>query len=759
MSAPATSLVRNAPLRAAAIAAVMLAALILSFFQVTDLDLGGHLAVGRQILKTGSIPSVDFTTHTVTGNPYPVHQWLGETMLFAVKHLFGPNGLIAARMLVVLCGAVLLYRNARREDAPVAVAAGIVLLLLVAARPRFFVRPMLATIVFLPLLHAIVAGVRGGRTRRLWPMLPLMAVWGHVHSGVLFGVLYLLGTLAGEGAKLFLRARGRTASAAFPGEALDGWNYRRLALFSLVAVALPFVTMALVNPSGVKPLVLPFLFFKNNAFRAMIAEYRPVDLMVDWPFNLVAGAVLLGCVLRWRRVDLTDLLITLGFGVLAFQAVRGILPFAAVSAPLLARTWGSVADSLFEGVSRGRGRPGSRATLANAAEAGALLAVITAAALVCVKAAGGWLFPFGAGKDPRSYPDHALEFVAAQGIRGNVFNTDIWASAILWRFPGGGVPIFVDARLEAYPESFWRDEYYRVLRAAPGWRDVLDGYEVEWAILRREGGEADDRIGDVMWEDPEWGLVYWDDHAQVFVRRNGASAHNDDILATWELTDLPPRQPQRVRDLRGVELLRAAMHLERLAEWAPDSFLPRWCLAAAWTRLGRGDDAVALFDELARMREARDNGPFVASRAEAELVSGSRDEWERLTREAGGDPEDPDQRFQAAVLLARAGKADAAVEMYGRVLEAAPGHVDAMNNLALLLARDEARRDEALALIEEAVRRAPEDGYVLASRAEIRWRAGDRAGARRDFLEALDLIPDDDQAARAEIGGWLAQGE
>jgi tetratricopeptide (TPR) repeat protein len=759
VSAPAGSLERNSPLRAAAIAAVMAAALLLSFFQVTDLDIGGHLAVGRQILKTGAIPSVDFFTHTVTGSPYPVHQWLGEVLLFGVKHLSGSTGLIALRMLVVLCGAALLYRNARREDAPVAVAAGIVLLLLVAARPRFFIRPMLATLVLLPLLHAYVAAVRRDGTRRLWPILPLLAVWGHIHSGVLFGVLYLLGTLAGEGAKILLRARGGTDGETFPGAALDGWNYRRLAAFSAVAIALPFATMALVNPSGVKPLVLPFLFFSNPAFRAMIAEYRPVDLLIDWPFDLVAGALLLGCLLRPRRVDLTDLLLALGFGILAFQAVRGILPFAAVSAPLLARTWGALADDLFRNVSRGKGRPGARAAMANAAESVALLAVIVAAGLVSARAAGGWMFPFGLGKDPRSYPDRALDFVEAQGIRGHVFNTDIWASAILWRSPGGGIPIFVDARLEAYPESFWRDEYYRVLQAAPGWREVLDRYEVQWAILRREGGEADDRIGEVMWEDPAWGLVYWDDVAQVFIRRAGISAHNDGILAAWELTSVPPRHPQSVRDLHGVDLLRAAGELERLAAWAPQSFLPRWCLAAAWTRLGRGEEAAALFAELASLRDARDKEPFLASRAEAELVAGRRGEWERLLRESGADPADPDVRFGAAALLARAGKPEEAIAMYGRVLEAVPGHVDALNNLALLLARDDARRDRAMDLIEEALRLSPDDGYVLASRAEIRWRAGDRAGARLDFLRALTLIPDDDLAARAEIGGWLAQDD
>ncbi|NNE43501.1 MAG: hypothetical protein HKN12_04780, partial [Gemmatimonadetes bacterium] len=319
MSAPGNSITRNAPLRAAAVTAVLVAAAILSCFHISNLDIGGHIAVGRETLKTGQIPDTDFFTHTVTGSPYPVHQWLGEVVVFGVDYLGGTPGLVLLRMLIVVAGAVLLYRNARRENAPVAVATAIVLLLIVAARPRFLMRPMLASLVFLPLLQGWLAEYRSGRSTRLWPVLVLMPVWGHIHSGVLFGVLMLGGTLFAEGIKQ-VRRTAAIGPAAF----------RRLGLFSAVAVALPFATMALVNPSGLKPLILPFLFFRNQSFRTMIGEYRPVDLLVDWPFDVVAIAVVLGILLRRKRVDLTDLVIVGGFGILAFQAVRGILPFAAV---------------------------------------------------------------------------------------------------------------------------------------------------------------------------------------------------------------------------------------------------------------------------------------------------------------------------------------------------------------------------------------------------------------------------------------------
>ena len=157
MSPLSDPLLENAPLRRLVVFAVLAGALVLSCFHVSNLDIGGHVTVGREIILTKSIPKTDFFSHTAQGRSYPVHQWFGELVLFGVEHVTGPTGLILLRMIIVLLGGALLYRNARNENAPVVAAAAIALLLLVAARPRFLIRPFLVTLVFLPLLLCFVS--------------------------------------------------------------------------------------------------------------------------------------------------------------------------------------------------------------------------------------------------------------------------------------------------------------------------------------------------------------------------------------------------------------------------------------------------------------------------------------------------------------------------------------------------------------------------------------------------------------------------
>ncbi|GJM44559.1 MAG: hypothetical protein DHS20C21_14010 [Gemmatimonadota bacterium] len=467
---------------------------------------------------------------------------------------------------------------------------------------------------------------------------------------------------------------------------------------------------------------------------------------------------MLGILLRPRRVDLTQLLIVGGFGVLAYQAVRGILPFAVVAAPLLGRTWGALAEDLFARAASGRGRPSAREARANAAEATSILLVIVAALLLSVKATRDWAFPFGFGKDPRHYPERALDFLWSQNIRGPIFNTDLWASGLLWRGKGRRFPVFVDARLEAYPEEFWKDSYYRVLQTAPGWESVLEKYDVRCAMLHRRPGEIDDRIGEALWDSPDWGLVYWNDVVMLFVKRNAGSERNDQVLESWEFTEFPARRPQEVEQLDAEHLAIAEAQLSRLVGWERDAFLTRWSWAAALTGLGRGEEAVALFDAIGPRREARDNVAFLRSRAKAELVSGDRADWERFLEKAGSNPRSSVELFAAAALASRTGEAELAIRLYEDVIAASPRDADAMNNLALLLARA-GDTEAAFQRVRDALEIQPDDPYYVATRGEIHWYAEDRPAALKDFQWSLDHLPADAAAAREEVMRWILRVE
>ncbi len=104
---------------------------------------------------------------------------------------------------------------------------------------------------------------------------------------------------------------------------------------------------------------------------------------------------------------------------------------------------------------------------------------------------------------------------------------------------------------------------------------------------------------------------------------------------------------------------------------------------------------------------------------------------------------DPDAELQAAMAAHNAGRAEDAARGYERLLAADPGHVDALNLLAII-EMEAGRLDRALNLAGAAAARL-EHPYVLGNLGEILLAAGDAPGAEASLGRALELAPDDDR--------------
>ena len=64
---------------------------------IVNPDLGWHLALGRYIAATGTVPDTEVLTHTVAGVPTVAHEWLSQLISFLVADTFGVLGGRATR--------------------------------------------------------------------------------------------------------------------------------------------------------------------------------------------------------------------------------------------------------------------------------------------------------------------------------------------------------------------------------------------------------------------------------------------------------------------------------------------------------------------------------------------------------------------------------------------------------------------------------------------------------------------------------------
>jgi hypothetical protein len=111
---------------------------------------------------------------------------------------------------------------------------------------------------------------------------------------------------------------------------------------------------------------------------------------------------------------------------------------------------------------------------------------------------------------PFTAPRLAIEFVKAQRLSGNVFNSYNLGGFLIFE----GIPTFVDGRAELFGDAFLR-RYFSAffLKDIEDAFRLFDEYKIEWAFL-----EPKEPLTSILELSGAWNKVYSDSNAAVFVR-------------------------------------------------------------------------------------------------------------------------------------------------------------------------------------------------------------------------------------------------
>jgi tetratricopeptide (TPR) repeat protein len=138
----------------------------------------------------------------------------------------------------------------------------------------------------------------------------------------------------------------------------------------------------------------------------------------------------------------------------------------------------------------------------------------------------------GVGVEWHAYPVDACDFIERHGVRGRVFNSFELGGYLLYRFwPERDRLPFIDVHASGTPED--RLLYVYAEAEAEGWRRLQAKYPLDWVLLLRREVEGQ-TLHDTIEHDPRWAMVFLDDAAVIYVRRDGALAR----LAPLEYREL-----------------------------------------------------------------------------------------------------------------------------------------------------------------------------------------------------------------------------
>lgn len=473
--------------------------------EISDPDFWWHLRTGQFIAETVTIPRADIFSHTNFGKPWVTHEWLSELFIFAVFRLGSFPLLTLVFAAVITLAFALTYS---RCDGKPMVAGFAVLFAAFATAPTWGVRPQMLSMLLMSLFLYLLApnlppapsgtseGARG--SGRLLLLIPLMLLWVNLHSGFMLGIavtgVYLLGEIA---ERLFSASPPHFSRA----DLIAVWRDPRLKTLALVFIGC--LAVVPFNPNGATMYVYPFETLTSHAMQTYIQEWFSPDFHAAQyqPFAFLLLATLASSAISRKKPTLTDLLLLVGSGYAGLRSARNIPFFALIAAPILARsTWdwlqarGWVRHIEFRtGLTRW-------SSILN----WVLFLVIGLAALARV----AQVVTNQSSVERERFPAAAVDFMNANGVKGELYNSYGWGGYLIWRlYPRR---VFIDGRADVYGDAFI-EEFLRMYRGEAGWDRSFERYRVGTVLI-----EPDAPLAMRLAQDPAWRRVYADDQTVVF---------------------------------------------------------------------------------------------------------------------------------------------------------------------------------------------------------------------------------------------------
>ena len=569
------------------IAAATLLVLFLAFFLnyvtvgLSDYDFWWHLATGRYIVETRSLPSEDpFSfVHELDENKKisnPLGQafnlkqyWLAQIVFYGVHQAFGTKGIIALRGILLTLTTLVLLLWYRKQGT----RFFIIFLMLFLSHYVLLLytgdRPVLFTALFSVLLFYLLDDYKRNRSKFIYLIIPLMLVWANLLGGFIIGIVIIGIFLSGEALNLFVLKKTENKKQFF-----------MLAIVSILAIA-----ASSLNPNGLKAFIALTPKYRD-VFQVGTQEYMsPFKLYAlkisspHWAYIVLFALFFFVVLPRWRRVDAAYLVLASGLLYMSADAIRYVLFFGTIGALIIGHEADQLAKDPFEKLTH----KWPRIEL--------VLGILLLGSSLLY--ASGFVRVEKARLDSKVnivQPDGASNFIRDSHMSGNIYSDMGSGGYLIWKlYPQNQV--FTDTRALNYTVL---KEYQWIITAKaslqdkelppgkkPLWERLLDHYRINIVVLNTK-----DVVGAVpplilsLLDHPAWAAVYHDLNTIVFVRE------------TSEYRNVIEKHRQKKEDVYNVMIVRYIA----LAEADHNNPLYLESLGDIFVSMGKYPDALKAYE-------------------------------------------------------------------------------------------------------------------------------------------------------------------
>ena len=507
-------------------------------------DFGTHIAQGRQIVQTWSIPDKEFLNYPSLGRYNPNGEWGFQAVLYLVYSAGGFYGVSFFIWAVVFGIFLLIHRATVLRGAHPLLAVLAIFAFSGFLRIRIQPRPEIFTYLFTSLIIFILTEYYYGvRKKMIYIIPPLVLLWANMHPTYLMAFVLCGAFFADALARAAWRREFR-------------WDLLKKWVLPPVLAGLGALILCGLNPNGYNAILSPLHLISRgessggSSVLMSISELTPVKGTGFFVYYKAAAwfacvSIFLGVV--GRRVLLIDLfLFAIAFKgawdsaravsmmgmFLAPGAAVQVTGFLAYAAGWFARNEVPAEVRKDPGKGRERGKGKSRQIAETVGKAApethrpggtsfrkAVPAAIVATALAVF---GGTTLSFsfgqleyGLGMTEHKFSFAAAEFLRKNPIPGKMFNFFDIGGFLDWQLYPQALT-FIDGR--TYNQEVFMDHQV-VTGAMQGWEKVLEKYGISHIVLKSmDSSGMILPIVPVLANNPGWALVFSDGLFVVFVR-------------------------------------------------------------------------------------------------------------------------------------------------------------------------------------------------------------------------------------------------
>ena len=422
-----------------------------------------HLATGRLILDTGSVPSHDSYTFTAAGEPWVVQSWLASVLYATAERLGGLDGV---RLLMGLIAAALggLSWSLLRPARGVVARMGVGVLLLAVGAGLWTERPyMLGLLAF-----GLVALAADGRLNPLW-LAPLGWLWVNVHGSFPLGIVFLV--VAAVGARL---------DGDDPSVELRCLRW-----------AVPGMLLGAVGPLGLRVLLFPLELLGRQDLLSNVVEWQAPGFtsISERAFLL---QVMVAVVLLVRRPRYRSALLTVVFTAAALVGSRNVVVASLALAPSMAMGLAGL----------GNLDSSERTRLARLVGVGAMAVAVLLAAVRLGQPA----------MSLDTYPVDAVAYLVDNEVdlsEHHLAAPDFVGNFLEYVY-GPGDKVFYDDRFDMFPDDV-SEAALSLTQVQPDVMAQLEGFDIELVAIPRSSPLALVLVSDARWrslyQDERWVLA------------------------------------------------------------------------------------------------------------------------------------------------------------------------------------------------------------------------------------------------------------